>query len=49
VDRGPSGLNPASDWASGALITLPLHLHLDEEDLERVVEHLASALASTAT
>jgi dTDP-4-amino-4,6-dideoxygalactose transaminase len=39
---------PVSDWASSALITLPLHLHLASADLERVVEALARACASTS-
>jgi dTDP-4-amino-4,6-dideoxygalactose transaminase len=39
---------PASDWASTALITLPLHLHLGERDLERVVAELAEALGESA-
>ena len=38
---------PASDWASSALVTLPLHLHLDDGDLERVVSSLRRALDST--
>ena len=38
---------PVSDWASSSLITLPLHLHLDETDLERVVAELDRALQLT--
>jgi dTDP-4-amino-4,6-dideoxygalactose transaminase len=38
---------PVSDWASGALITLPLHLHLGETELERVVSSLEHALEAT--
>ena len=35
---------PASDWASEALVTLPLHPRLDDTDLARVTEALAQAL-----
>lgn len=35
---------PVSDWASSSLITLPLHLHLDDADLERIVAELERAL-----
>jgi dTDP-4-amino-4,6-dideoxygalactose transaminase len=35
---------PASDWASEALVTLPLHPRLDDTDVERVTEALAQAL-----
>jgi dTDP-4-amino-4,6-dideoxygalactose transaminase len=35
---------PASDWASEALVTLPLHPRLDDADLARVTETLAQAL-----
>lgn len=38
---------PVSDWASQALITLPLHLHLGETDLERIVTSLSRALEAT--
>lgn len=38
---------PASDWASGALITLPLHPHLGGQELERVISALARALDAT--
>ncbi len=38
---------PVSDWASDALITLPLHLHLGETELERVVASLGRALEAT--
>ena len=38
---------PVSDWASSALITLPLHLHLSRFDLERVVSEPVEACAST--
>lgn len=38
---------PASDWASSALVTLPLHLHLDEGDLDRIVSSLRRALMAT--
>jgi dTDP-4-amino-4,6-dideoxygalactose transaminase len=38
---------PVSDWASGALITLPLHPHMGDEDLERVRSALGRALAAT--
>jgi dTDP-4-amino-4,6-dideoxygalactose transaminase len=38
---------PVSDWASTALITLPLHLHLGESELERVVTSLGRALEAT--
>jgi len=41
------GTYPASDWASEALITLPLHLHLGETDLERVITSLSRALEAT--
>ena len=37
---------PVADWASEALLTLPLHLHLDEADLRRVRDALARALAA---
>ena len=40
---------PVSDWASSALITLPLHLHLDEGDLQRVVYSLRDALEASGT
>ena len=39
---------PTSDWASQALITLPLHVHLDDDDLSRVVRALAGIVAGTA-
>jgi dTDP-4-amino-4,6-dideoxygalactose transaminase len=38
---------PASDWASSALVTLPLHLHLDDDDVEHVVATLEHALSAT--
>ena len=38
---------PVSDWASEALVTLPLHPHLGEEDLERMSTELERALRST--
>jgi dTDP-4-amino-4,6-dideoxygalactose transaminase len=38
---------PVSDWASNALITLPLHLHLGETELERIVASLSRALEAT--
>jgi len=36
---------PVSDWASDALITLPLHPHMSRADLERVADVLARAAA----
>jgi dTDP-4-amino-4,6-dideoxygalactose transaminase len=51
VNRHPAYHSPAmyegSDWASDSLLTLPLHVRLDEADLEHVVSRLAGALAST--
>ena len=38
---------PVSDWASQALITLPLHVHLGEGELERIVTSLSRALGAT--
>jgi dTDP-4-amino-4,6-dideoxygalactose transaminase len=38
---------PASDWASQALVTLPLHPHLGEPDLEWMSRELEAALRST--
>ena len=38
---------PVSDWASGALITLPLHPHLGGADLERVISALTRGLDAT--
>jgi len=40
---------PASDWASGALVTLPLHPRLDDTDLARVTETLAHAVQEVGT
>jgi dTDP-4-amino-4,6-dideoxygalactose transaminase len=40
---------PASDWASGALVTLPLHPRLDDTDLARVTEALAQAVQELGT
>jgi len=39
---------PASDWASDALLTLPLHPQLDDADLGRVAEALAEVLEEAA-
>jgi dTDP-4-amino-4,6-dideoxygalactose transaminase len=38
---------PVSDWASWSLVTLPLHPHLTEAHLRRVVDELARALRET--
>ena len=38
---------PVSDWASDALISLPLHPQLDEADLACVVATLAEGVAAT--
>jgi len=38
---------PASEWASAALVTLPLHPHLSELDLERVSSVVERALQDT--
>jgi dTDP-4-amino-4,6-dideoxygalactose transaminase len=38
---------PNSDWATGSLLTLPLHLHLAEPHIRRVVGELANALTET--
>ena len=40
---------PGSDWASGALVTLPLHIRLDDTDLARVTEALAQAVREVGT
>jgi dTDP-4-amino-4,6-dideoxygalactose transaminase len=37
---------PVSDWASESLVTLPLHLHLDNADLARVARELAGAVVA---
>lgn len=39
---------PASDWASEHLLTLPLHPHLDADDLEYVASELAGAIKAVA-
>ena len=38
---------PNSDWATGALLTLPLHVHMAELHVRRVVRALDAALAAT--
>jgi dTDP-4-amino-4,6-dideoxygalactose transaminase len=39
---------PVSDWASTALITLPLHLHMATPHVRRVVDALAYSLEETS-
>lgn len=43
-ERWPGERFPASNQASASLITLPVHLHLDDRDLVRVVDGLGTAL-----
>jgi perosamine synthetase len=45
--RLPGSL-PNSDWASGALLTLPLHPLLDDDQLARVVSTLEQAIEEAA-
>ncbi|GAA0320130.1 aminotransferase class I/II-fold pyridoxal phosphate-dependent enzyme [Kineococcus aurantiacus] len=40
---------PNSDWATDALLTLPLHLHMSRRSVERVASGLISALERTRT
>jgi dTDP-4-amino-4,6-dideoxygalactose transaminase len=46
ADRFPEPY-PASDWATDHLLTLPLHVHMAERHVRRVVEELAAALAAS--
>lgn len=43
-----SGSYPISDWASGSLLTLPLHPHMSMRDVERVAQSLALAVEREA-
>ena len=43
ADRFEKGF-PVSDWATGSLVTLPLHVHMADRDVRRVVNELDAAL-----
>ncbi len=43
AERFKSGF-PVSDWATGSLVTLPLHVHMADRDVRRVVNELDAAL-----
>jgi dTDP-4-amino-4,6-dideoxygalactose transaminase len=44
ADRYPAEQFPVSEWASDQLLTLPLHVHMGEADVRRVVDALRAAV-----